>query len=241
MRPLAAARQRVRDLRRLSRLYGPAGALRFGLRWALFPLWGPLARARGRAFTLDGERYAYFLHLYNLTWSNERAVEVPVAWRLVQAAARRRVLEVGNVLSHYFPVTHTVIDKFERAPGVVNADAAEYDTAQRFDLIVSVSTLEHVGFDEQPREAAKPARAVANLRRLLAPGGLLCATLPLGYNPDVDRLLEQGAFGWTRQLALRRVSNATAWVEASWPEVRGSRYDGRWLGAEAVVVGFIQA
>ncbi|HEY7466945.1 MAG TPA: hypothetical protein VIB47_09675, partial [Dehalococcoidia bacterium] len=69
----------------------------------------------------------------------------------------------------------------------------------------------------------------------------LCATLPLGYNPDVDRLLEQGAFGWTRQLALRRVSDANEWVEASWAEVRGCRYDGRWPGAEAVVVGSVQA
>ena len=43
-----------------------------------------------------------------------------------------------------------------------------------------------------------------------------------------------------RQLALRRVSDANAWVEASWPEVRGSRYDGRWPGAEAVVFGFVQ-
>jgi SAM-dependent methyltransferase len=241
MHPVAAARRRVRDLQRLARAHGTGAALRFGVRWATFPLWGRVARARGRAFTLGGERYPFFLHSYNLTWSNERAVEVPVAWRLVQASAGRRVLEVGNVLSHYFTVTHTVIDKFERAPGVVNADAAEFDTADRFDLIVSISTLEHVGFDEQPREAGKPLRAVANLRRLLAPGGRLCATLPLGYNPDVDRLLDEGAFGWTRQLALRRVSDANAWVEASWSEVRGGRYDGRWPGAEAVVIGFIQA
>ena len=238
MRPLAAVRQRARDLRRLSGLYGAGRAARFAARWALFPVWGPLARARGRTFALDGRHHAYFLHSYNLTWSNERAVEVPVAWALVQASAGQRVLEVGNVLSHYFEVAHTVIDKFERAPGVVNADAAEFDTAERFDLIVSVSTLEHVGFDEEPREADKPLRALANLRRLLAPGGQLCATLPLGYNPDVDRLLDENAFGWTRQLALRRVSDTNEWVEASWPEVRGSRYDGRWPGAEAVVIGF---
>jgi SAM-dependent methyltransferase len=200
-----------------------------------------VARARGRSFTLDGERHAYFLHPYNLTWSNERAVEVPVAWALVRRAGGRRVLEVGNVLSHYFPVAHTVVDKFERAPGILNADAAEFDTAERFDLIVSISTLEHVGFDEEPREPDKPLRAVANLRRLLAPGGTLCATLPLGYNPHVDALLGQGAFSCTRALALRRVSDANAWVEASWPELRGSRYDGRWPGAEAVVIGFWQA
>ncbi len=241
MRPLAAARQRLRDLRRIAKTHGWGTALRFGARWTSFPLWAPIARARGRRFHLAGESYPYLLHPYNLTWSNERAVEVPVVWRLVQQHAGRRVLEVGNVLAHYFDVAHTVIDKFERAPGVINADAAEFDTADRFDLIVSISTLEHVGFDEQPREAGKPVRAVANLRRLLAPGGRLCATLPLGYNPDVDRLLAEDAFGWMRQLALRRVSDANQWVEASWEEVRGCPYDGRWPGAEALVIGFIQA
>jgi len=241
MRPLAAARQRLRDLQRLAQTRGFSVALRFGARWTSFPVWSRIARARGRRFHLAGESYAYLLHPYNLTWSNERAVEVPVVWRLVRQHAGRRVLEVGNVLAHYFGVAHTVVDKFEQAPGVINADAAEYDTDQRFDLIVSISTLEHVGFDEQPREPEKPLRAVANLRRLLVPGGLLCATLPLGYNPHVDRLLGEHAFGFTRQLALRRVSARNEWVEAAWDEVRGCRYDGRWPGAEALVIGFVQA
>jgi SAM-dependent methyltransferase len=241
MQPLSAARQRLRDLGRMAHTRGAPAALAFGARWATFPVWGRLARARGRSFALGGERYPYFLHSYNLTWSNERAVEVPVVRRLVQAQAGRRVLEVGNVLAHYFRVTHRVVDKFERAAGVVNADAAEFDTGERFDLIVSISTLEHVGFDELPREPDKPLRALANLRRLLAPGGLLCATLPLGYNPDVDRLLDQRAFGWTRQLNLRRGRTGSDWTEATWDEVRGSRYDGRCPGAEAVVFGFVQA
>lgn len=238
---MAAARRRVRDLRRLARSHGVAEAVRFGARWATFPAWGRLARARGRGFALGGRRYPYFLHPYNLTWSNERAVEVPVVWDLVRERGGGRVLEVGNVLAHYFPVRHTVVDKFERAPGVLNADAADFDGDQRYDLIVSISTLEHVGFDEEPREPAKPARAVANLRRLLAPGGLLCVTLPLGYNPHLDALLEQGAFGWTRQLLLRRVSRANRWAEAEWAEVRGCRYDRPWVGANAVVFGFASA
>lgn len=238
MRPLASSRQRLRDLRRLARSRGAGYALRFGLRWTLFPLWAPWAR--GRAFFLGGERHEYLLRAYNLTWSNERAVEVPVAWRLVQAHAGKRILEVGNVLAHYYPVRHPVVDKFERGKGVVNADVAAFDTPQRYDLIVSISTLEHVGFDEEPRDPEKPLRAVANLRRLLAPGGLLCVTLPLGYNPHLDALLVQGAFGWTRLLALLRVSDDNLWLEATWDVARGCAYDGRWPGASAVVFGFIQ-
>jgi SAM-dependent methyltransferase len=241
MRPLASTRQRLSDLRRLAGARGAGHALRFGLRWALFPLWAPWARARGHGFVLDGTRYEYLLHGYNLAWSNERTVEVPVVWRLVQAYAGRRVLEVGNVLSHYYPVRHEVVDKFERAPGVVNADVAELDGSHRYDLIVSISTLEHVGYDEHPLEPDKPLRAVANLRRLLAPGGLLCATLPLGYNAHLDRLLGLGALGWTRLLALRRLTDDNRWGEADWDAVKECAYDGRWPGASGVVFGFIRA
>jgi SAM-dependent methyltransferase len=238
VRPLVAARQRVRGLRRLAHARGSGYALRFTVRWALFRLWAPWAR--GRAFFLDGERYEYFLHAYNLTWSNERAVEVPVVWRLVQSLSGGRVLEVGNVLAHYYPVRHDVVDKFERAPGVINADAADFDTPRRYDLIVSISTLEHVGFDEEPREPDKPLRALANLRRLLAPGGLLCATLPVGYNPHVDALLAEGALGRTRLLALRRVSDDNLWMEATWEGVKDCGYADRWPGAGGIVFLFVR-
>src|SRR2546430_9278756 len=58
-----------------------------------------------------------------------------------------------------------------------------------YDLIVSVSTLEHVGYDEDPREPDKAARAVRNLLGLLAPGGTMLATIPIGHNRDLDDAL----------------------------------------------------
>jgi hypothetical protein len=38
-----------------------------------------------------------------------------------------------------------VLDKYEQAPGVINEDVVSFSPPQKYDLIVSVSTLEHVG------------------------------------------------------------------------------------------------
>src|SRR5881396_1029660 len=68
----------------------------------------------GRSFTARGVDYRYFYHAYNQTYCNERAVEIPIVWPIVQRVPPERVLEVGNVLSHYFSTRHDVVDKYER-------------------------------------------------------------------------------------------------------------------------------
>ena len=35
-------------------------------------------KRRNKNFIFQGEKYPYFLHLYNLTWKNERAIEIPI-------------------------------------------------------------------------------------------------------------------------------------------------------------------
>lgn len=65
------------------------------------------------------------------------------------------MLEVGNVLSHYFPIHHDIVDKYEVCPGVINQDIADFLPQEKYDLILSISTVEHVGWDEQPQEPTK--------------------------------------------------------------------------------------
>ena len=92
------------------------------------------------------------------------------------------------MLSHYMPVAHEVVDKYERAPGVRNVDVLDLPPEPAYDLIVSVSTLEHVGRDERPREPERAVqRARAPARGSCGPGGELFATVPVGYNPDARR------------------------------------------------------
>ena len=159
-------------------------------RWAT-----DVALPRGGEFTLGGESYRLLLRRNGLTWVTERAVEVPVAARVLERHTGARVLEVGNVLSQYMPVAHEVVDKYERGSGVRNVDVLDLPLEPAYDLIVSVSTLEHVGRDERPREPERGARALEHLRGMLRPGGELFATVPAGYNPDLDAALWNGPHG----------------------------------------------
>src|SRR5437660_5287962 len=70
-------------------------------------------RRGGCHFSLGGQEYPYCLAAYNYAWKNERTVEVPIAARVLEAHKGKRILEVGNVLPHYLPTSHIVIDKYE--------------------------------------------------------------------------------------------------------------------------------
>jgi SAM-dependent methyltransferase len=154
---------------------------------------------------------------------------------------RHRVLEVGNVLSQYTRVSHEVVDKYERAPGVINEDVVAFVPDKLYDLIISVSTLEHVGWDETPREPDKIIRAFQRLRSMLTPGGECVATLPLGYNPNLDKLLDCGELGIDERYCYKRVSLTNRWEQVAWEHARGARYGAPYPFANAVVIAVTRA
>jgi SAM-dependent methyltransferase len=234
MHPTALARRVSEHVR--SRGLAPvvADCVGWAGRWAAGrPLAGRPPRA---TFVFDGVRHHYLRDLYNWTWLNERAVEVPLAAAVLAAHRAQRVLEVGNVLGHHQPVTHTVADKYEQAPGVLNVDVADLDLPGPYDLILAVSTLEHVGLDEEVQDPGKPARAVERLASLLAPGGLLWCTVPVGYNADLDRQVRSGELGFTRLTGLRRLGPSNRWEQVPVEQVWGIPYDRLLYTAHAVVV-----
>lgn len=191
----------------------------------------------GETFRHDGVDVPYLRHRYNSTWLNERAVEVPLAAAVLAGTpSTARVLEVGNVMAHYQPITHTVVDRYEQAPGVLNLDVVDIDLPGPFDLVLAVSTLEHVGFDEEVRDPGKPARAIARLTSLLAPGGRLWITIPVGYNPDLDAGARDGTFGFTRMTALRRTGRDNRWEEIPVEDAWGIGYDWLLYTAQAIVL-----
>lgn len=193
---------------------------------------------RDKTFVFDGQTFEYLYHFYSMTWKNERGIEIPIFQDLIRARHGKRILEVGNVLAHYAPIQHDVVDKYEVEPGVINQDIIEFAPAEKYDLIVSISTLEHVGWDEQPREPAKLLQAIEHLRnRCLAPGGTIVASLPLGYNDYFNNLLKTGKTPFTEQHFLKRVSKRNYWIETDWDHCRDAKY-GRFV-ANAVVIGII--
>jgi hypothetical protein len=179
-----------------------------------------------QSFRLDGQEYDYFFSETNQTWASERCVELALGRTLLESSRGRRILEIGNVLTQYFdrPPDYTIVDKYEHRAGVLNVDVTEFTPAQPFDEVVSLSTLEHVGYDEFPRDDQKVRRALERIRGFLVPGGSALLTVPIGYNAVVDELMAHPA-GLLDQVAfLRRMSLDNTWVQQDWEAVQGVKY-----------------
>jgi hypothetical protein len=201
----------------------------------------PLTRRIRRAerFPFRGERLPYTFARYNNSFLNERTVEISIArWFLAGSAGR--LLEVGNVLSHYGVRGHTVIDKYEVVPGVRNDDVVDFAPDRPFDTVVSISTLEHVGWDEVPRRPEKVFDAVDNLVKCVVDGGRALVTMPVGHNPALDAGLRDGRVRFPQESWLVRTNRRNEWVETGPDEALGRRYGHPYTGANGLYVGMIR-
>ena len=209
------------------------------LRTIFSPVIVPCLKERQLSFR--GETLTCHYAHYNLTWCNERCVEIPLG-RHFLAAASGSVLEVGHVLGHYGTRGHTVIDKFETAPGVINEDITTWQTDDRFDLILSLSTFEHIGFDDETDgdSGEKILAAIAACRALLAADGRLVITVPLGYNPVLDKLIATLTLGETRADFLHR-TGPRQWTESTREAVTGTEFGRPFPYANALCVATFEA
>jgi hypothetical protein len=135
-------------------------------------------------FCFRNKIYRYHYSLWNVTFRNERAIEIPIILDIIKDYKGYDVLEVGNVMHWYYRFPHDVVDKYEKC--CINEDIETYNPHKKYDLIFSISTLEHVGYDEpEERDLDKIYRAVQNMKCLLKQGGLLVVTIPVGHR-DID-------------------------------------------------------
>ena len=209
-------------------------------RFILFVIFNYVYKLTDRTFMLDGKRFSYFYHPHG-SWANERCVEVAIGLSHLKGYKTGDVLEVGNVISMYQPVFHTVLDKYDKQIGVINEDVVDFDTMKRFKLIFSISTLEHVGFDETTgirlNDIDKVQDSVDNLKRLLADDGLLVVTMPIGYREALDDKILDNSFGFSSLSFLKRVSWSNRWVEVSDKEARNIPFDSPFPKANGLFVG----
>jgi hypothetical protein len=193
---------------------------------------------RTGSFIFNGQSLPYFVHSYNTTWRCERAVEIPIIWPLVRLYQDKNVLEVGNVLSHYFSVGHDIVDKYEKAEGVIHEDALFFNPNKTYDLIVSISTLEHIGWDETPREPEKVLLCIHHLKSLLSSGGLIVFSVPSGYNPYLDDILRRKAVGSARYYHLKRTA-ADRWKQSDYGDIEGVTYGVPWGAANGITIVYV--
>ncbi|WP_156427993.1 hypothetical protein [Thiohalocapsa sp. ML1] len=195
-------------------------------------------RFANRRFEALGVSLRHFVHHYNVTWRNERCVEIACALHFLKEWEHSRVLEVGNVLSYYSDHAHCVSDKYEQSPGVLGIDFLDFKPENRFDSFISVSTFEHIGWDESPRTPGKVERALFRIRELVLNPERVFLALPLGYNQELDDLLIAGRHPFARAEYLVRVDKEQHWdsVPLAAALAPKHRYNARFEGASALAL-----
>lgn len=178
-------------------------------------------------FTFMKKEYSYIFHYRS--WGSERVVEIPIVLDYIER--NKKILEVGNVLSQFVGVRWDVIDKYEHGVGIINEDIIKFKPKEKYDLIVSISTLEHIGFNEDVGSGEKPCGhcnvnkikdAVDNLKTCLNPDGIIVATIPLGYNKKMDKHLYE--LGFDEIYFLKRISKWNLWEEVDKNEIIEPQY-----------------
>ena len=161
-----------------------------------------------------GERLAW---LQAPAGTDERVIEIP--WVLSRLVPSGRVLEVGYSFAEApylaallrsgvdlvgVDLAHRDVEGMEAVEGDVRSLPLD---DRSFDQVLLVSTLEHVGADNtvygvssSAAELDKAGRltALRELRRVLAPGGSLLVTVPLGEPGDHGWFHQDDVRGWTR-------------------------------------------
>lgn len=224
---------------RLARRDGLGGATRTLGRVLIDQARYPITRRRraGDRFRLLGHDLPYAMSRYNNTFRNERSVEISVARWFLSHGPSGRMLEVGNVLGHYGIDGHDILDRYEEILGVINEDVVGFVPSRPYDTVVSISTIEHVGWDEPAKEPDRAVQAFETLLACAAVGGRVLVTFPIGYNPALDAGLRQGRVTMPIQTTLVRTDSENHWVEASLEDGLTRRYGTPYNNANAVYVG----
>ncbi len=191
-------------------------------------------------FTFRNNAHRYAIEKYNTTWRNERKVEIPIVKHYLQMYDGKNILEVGNVMSHYFPAKHYIVDKFETYKNVINEDILTYDPNVKFDLIVSISTIEHVGWDDTEQNPDKIIQVIDKLIKLKNKDGKILITAPLGYNPNLDNMLKENMLPFDEIYYLKRISEQGEWVKTEFNKNEVYTYGSPYPCANTIFIGFIE-
>ncbi|MBN1645247.1 hypothetical protein JW851_04415 [Candidatus Woesearchaeota archaeon] len=200
----------------------------------------PFLFFRGRkSFIFDEKRLKYFCS--GDAAFSERVIEIPLITHFLRINKKKIVLEIGNVLNSYKNYTSYVVDKYEKAKRVINEDIIDYNPKIKCDVAVSISTLEHVGWDERPKNSKNFLKAIKNIRKnCLKKGGQLIFTVPLGYNTYMDYILKHNKIRLHKKYFFKRISLNNQWILTSEKEAFSKKYNFPYECANAIMLGILQ-
>lgn len=184
-------------------------------------------------------KFPYFHHPYNKTWDNERCIEIPIIEYYMKGFESKKILEVGNVMSHYTKAKHDIVDKYEYDPRIINMDIMDYKPKKKYDLIISISTLEHVGI-EREKKPHKAPKAIHHLKTLLSPKGKIVLTVPIGYNKFLDETIKRKSSLFSELYYFKRVTGDSRWIEVDNKKVFNATYGFPYRWGNTIILGIIQ-
>ena len=194
-----------------------------------------------KTFIFNNKKYKYVYALYNATFRNERRVELSLALNTFPLSLH--ILEVGNVLQNYSNFSHTIVDKYEKGNNVISQDIIDFNPNTKYDLIISVSTFEHVGIDEtEEQNEEKAEKAINYVKSLLTPNGKMIITIPIGHNRKLEEAFIQNRFNFTftKILYMKRLNKQNDWIETTQEEALKCTENLIYPNANAIIVGLYE-
>jgi len=161
-------------------------------------------------FVFQNRTYNYCRSFSRYSFSTERTIEIPII--LAELNQNMKILEVGNVLHRHCNYKRDVVDKYEKGNNILNCDIIEFHSTEKYDRVVSISTLEHIGFDENIIDPDKTIHAVKKMIALTKPKGKVIISVPLGHNPYMDKHVAEHKIPYT-SIALMERTNKYTWIE----------------------------
>jgi hypothetical protein len=192
-----------------------------------------------KSFIFDGKRFKYFYSGGGVF--SERVIEIPLINHFLHKNKKKKSLEIGNVLNSYKKYNLDVVDKYDENENIINQDIIDYKPKVKYDLAVSISTLEHVGWDERPKNPQNFSKAIKNIRKnCLKKRGKLIFTVPLGYNHYMDRILRNNKIKLYKKYFFKRISLNNQWVLTNEKEAFSKKYNFPYECANAIMLGILK-
>jgi SAM-dependent methyltransferase len=119
-----------------------------------------------------------------------------------------------------------VIDKYEIFPGVINKDIEDIYLNDKFDLIISISTIEHIGLDDCPIDPEKVIRTLKKLKtKFLKKNGIILVSFPVNYNEKISEMINKNKISNFEIFCFRKINEKyNLWKEVDYKEVKENKH-----------------
>jgi len=119
-----------------------------------------------------------------------------------------------------------VVDKYEIFPGVINQDIEDFRLCDKFGLIISISTIEHIGLDDSPKDLEKAIRVLKKLKtKFLEEDGIMLVSFPINYNEKISEMINKNKISNFKIFCFKKTDQKyNLWEETTYEEVKDIKH-----------------